>query len=380
MTGTNTRAVRFASLAGESLERVVELAKKICLIPSPTGEEEGVGRFVADQFTERGLRPEIDEVGNVIVRREGAGAAGTLMIAAHMDTVFPAGTPLHVARDGDKITGPGIGDNSLGVAALIALAELLDAAGIRTPGDLLLVADVGEEGLGNLRGMRAVVNRFEPELGAVIALEGHGLGRVLHQAVATRRIRITVTGPGGHGFSCFGRPSAVHAIAGIVHRIAGLDVPSEPRTTYNVGLIEGGLSVNSIAPSASASVDLRSTDPEALDALTGRVESIAHAASSDSLRVGIDNLGDRPGGLTPPDARIVRAATEAVESLGLEVTGDPGSTDANIPISRGIPAVCLGMTRCVTGAHRVDETIEIPPIVMGLRQLLEIVDRFPVAG
>src|SRR5690606_23041310 len=161
--------------------------------------------------------------------------ARAMMIAAHTDTVFPAGTPLSVTRHGDEMTGPGIGDNSLAVAAMIMLAELLDRAEISTPGDLLLVADVGEEGLGNLRGIQAMVGRVEAELGAVIAIEGQMLGRITHVAVGSQRIRATVSAPGGHSWSAFGKPSAIHVLGTIIHQIASLTVPTEPRTSFNVG-------------------------------------------------------------------------------------------------------------------------------------------------
>lgn len=378
MTTRDAQRDRFRILAREALEGVVELTRQVCLVPAPTGAEGERARFVADALAQRGLVPEIDAMDNVVARRRGRGDAPTLMLAAHTDTVFPAGTPIEVTRQGDqRMTGPGVGDNSLSVATLITLAELLEAAKIDTPGDVLFVADVGEEGLGNLRGIRAMVDRFESELGGVIALEGHGLGKITHQGVGSRRIRVTVTGPGGHSYGSFGQPSAIHTLGTIIHRIAQLDVPASPKTTYNVGLIEGGVSVNTIAPTAAALIDMRSVDPASLDALVERVERIVEAMRGELIDVSIELIGERPAGAIPADTPLVNAAEQVVASLGLEPKLDAGSTDANIPIARGIPAIRLGLTRG-RGAHQMDETIELPPIALGLRQLLHVIERFPV--
>lgn len=377
MSSIDAQLDRFEGLAQAALERVVALTRTVCLIPAPTGGEAERARFVADALAARGLEPGIDELGNVVARRKGRGDAPALMLAAHTDTVFPADTPLAVTREGEHMTGPGIGDNSLSVASLIVLAELLDEAGLDTPGDLLLAADVGEEGLGNLRGIRALVDRFEHELGAVIALEGHGLGKLTYEAVGSRRIRVNVTGPGGHSYGDFGRPSAAHVLGTIIHHLANLEVPAQPKTTYNVGLIEGGVSVNTIAPTASAVIDMRSVDPVALSELVERVETIIDAQQREPIRVSIDLLGERPAGSMPPETPIVRCAARIIESLGLTLKADPGSTDANIPIARGIPAVRIGLTRG-SGAHRTDERIELPPIALGMRQLLHLVEQFPV--
>lgn len=371
------KSEHFETLACAAQERVAELARTICLIPAPTGAEHERARFVADALRARGLEPETDEMGNVIARRRGRGMAPSLMFAAHTDTVFPAHTPLNVTCEGDRMTGPGIGDNSVSVAALIVLAELLDEADVSTPGDVLLVADVGEEGLGNLCGIRAMVDRFAGELGGVVAMEGHGLGRLTHRAVGSRRIRVTVTGPGGHSYGAFGKSSATHALATIIHRIASLHVPREPKTTYNVGLIEGGVSVNTIAPTASALIDMRSTSPAALDELARRIERIIHAPQGDELTLNVELLGERPAGELSPELPLIQTVSRIVESLGLTPKLHTGSTDANIPIARGIPAVCVGIT-CGSGAHTTDETIELPPITLGLRQLLHLVDLFPL--
>jgi acetylornithine deacetylase/succinyl-diaminopimelate desuccinylase-like protein len=273
--------------------------------------------------------------------------------------------------------GPAIGDNSLAVASLIELVTILDEAQIETPGDLLVVANVGEEGLGNLRGIRAVCDRFGDELGGVIAIEGHNVGRVTHGAVGSKRIRVTIEGPGGHSWGAFGQPSAIHELGLIVGDIARVAVPTEPKTTFNVGLIDGGVSVNTIAPRASAVIDMRSVDPGALANLASEVEAIIGRRQTDQISTSIEVLGERPAGWTPPSAGIVQTASAILRRLGIEPMLNASSTDANIPISRGIPAICIGLTRG-SGAHRVDEMIEVAPIEQGVVQLGLLVAAFPV--
>ena len=367
------------SLIEEHLPRIVDLTARICAIPAPTFHEAGRARFMAEQFRQRGLSVEVDELGNVVARRPGDGRAPALLLAAHLDTVFPPETPITVEQGEGWLQGPGIGDNSLGLAALLTLADLLQTVGTSTPGDLLLAANVGEEGLGNLRGIRALVERSGPELGAVIAVEGHNLGRVTHIAVGSLRLRLTVTGPGGHSWGAFGQPSAIHVLASIVAELTRLPVPKEPKTTYNVGLIEGGVSVNTIAPSASAVIDLRSIDPAELARLGQQLAGIVERHRIDGVEITEEVLGERPAGKTPVEAPLVQAAAQVLRELGLEPVLDASSTDANISISRGIPAVCIGLTRG-RGSHTLHERIEIEPIRLGLAQLVRLVQQFPVGA
>jgi len=369
------RLAQLRRLADSLLPRLADLTEQICLIPAPTYHEAERARWVARALEERGLAVEVDDLPNVYARRPGSGRGATLMLAAHTDTVFPPGTPITVERSDGVLTGPGIGDNSLGVAGLLVLVDLLEAAGITTPGDVLLVANVGEEGLGNLRGIKAAVDRFEPELGGVIAVEGHNLGRVTHIAVGSKRIRVTVTGPGGHSWGAFGEPSAIHELAGIVQEISMIPVPLQPKTTYNVGLIEGGVSVNTIAPHASAVIDMRSTDPDRLAWLAQEVTRIVERRRTDRVSTEIEVLGERPAGSVPPSSPLVRLTVEVLEQLGFQPELNASSTDANIPIARGIPAVCVGLSHGVR-AHRTDEQIEIAPAAVGLVQLALIAERF----
>ena len=349
---------------------VLELAASIAEVPAPTGEEAPRARFVAGLLRAEGAAGVAgvaeDAIGDVVAVLPGTLRSPTVLIAAHTDTVFPAGTPIRVAASEGRLAAPGIGDNSLGVAALVALPGMLRAMGATPAVSLVLAATVGEEGLGNLRGIRAVVDGRD-DIAAALALEGHNLGRVTHIAVGSRRLRVTLHGPGGHSWGDHGRPSAIHALGRLVAALDEIPLSDAPKTTLNVGVVEGGLSVNTIAPTASLLLDLRSTDASALAALSAAVERRC-AAVGGGVSVEVDVLGDRPAGVVPPGAPVVRRAAEALSALGMQAVCDASSTDANIPISRGIPAVCLGLT---TGgnAHRIDEFIDEGPVTTGLAQL-----------
>jgi tripeptide aminopeptidase len=358
---------RVRAAAASRLTSTVELATRICEIPAPTGHEHDRATFLAEHLHSRGYGPEIDDIGNVYVRR-GRGSAKTLMLLAHTDTVFPRETSVSVTRDGDALRAPGIGDNSLGVAAMIETLTILDELELVLDCDILAVANVAEEGLGNLRGARTAVSRHVNGLGAVIAVEGHNLGRVTHGAVGSVRLLVTVQGPGGHSWGAFGTPSAIHVLSGIVSGIAGIAVPASPKTTFNVGIIQGGVSINTIAPQASAMVDMRSTDAGSLRELVEDVTTIARQSACSGITVGVDLLGERPAGMCPVDSPLVQVAADTLRSLGFDPVFDASSTDANIPISLGIPAICVGITSG-GGGHTTREYIAIPPIVDGLSQL-----------
>lgn len=373
---TADRVARIRAAAGEHLDHAIALTAKIAAIPAPTGDEAARARVVASVFAESGLDPLVDRLDNVVALIPGRERDGpALLLAAHIDTVFARSTPLSINRRGERLHGPGIGDNSLGVGALLTVAHILRAARVVPAVDLLLTGNVGEEGLGNLVGMRAVMDAH-PRIGAAVAIEGHNLGRVTHIAVGSRRLRVSATGPGGHSWGDFGRPSAVHALARIVADLAALSLPRSPKTTLNVGMIDGGVSVNTIAPTASCLIDLRSVDAEALDRLADRAARII-GKNAAGVRVTCDVLGERPAGMLPLESPIVRLASATLDALGLRATFDASSTDANVPIARGIPAVCIGLT---TGGnvHRDDEYIDLPPFADGLAQVamlaLELAD------
>jgi tripeptide aminopeptidase len=352
------------------IEQIAALGQRICAVPAPTGQERERAEFVASLLQERGYAPEIDAIGNVYTRRGQIRELPTLLVLTHIDTVFPKETPLLIERDGDILRGPGIGDNSMSVAAAISAFEILDELGWESEKNLLAVANVGEEGLGNLRGTRTAVERYRTELGAVIALDGH-LGSIVNEGVGSKRWRITVTGPGGHSYAAFGLPSAIHGLARIISAIAEIKVPSQPRTTYNIGLIEGGTSINTIAPTASALLDMRSTEPQALDKLAEQVRNLIVERVGPGLQTEIEVLGERPAGKIERSAPLIQLASKTLRWLNIEPHYHSASTDINIPLSLNIPAVCVGLT---SGAHEHtnQEYLRVSPIGDGIAQLVRL--------
>ena len=351
---------------------VLELTALISAVPSPTGEETAKSLLVERLFATAGLATERDAIGDVVGvipgRQPSRAETSRLVVAAHIDTVFPIGTPLEVKRSADRLTGPGVGDNSVAVAAVIKLADLLRLAGEVPAVDVLVTGNVGEEGLGNLRGIREVL-ASRSDIGAVVALEGHNLGRVTHVAVGSRRFRIIVRGPGGHSWGDFGRPNAIHGLSKLIAELDSIPLPRSPKTTLNVGMISGGVSVNTIAPEASCLLDLRSIDESALRRLSDRVTRLVDRSNrGDAVAYAAEPIGERPAGVVAADSPIVQIAASTLAALGLEPSFDASSTDANVPIAAGIPAVCVGLT---TGGnvHRVDEFIDLEPVPNGITQL-----------
>jgi len=356
--------------AANHIEAVAELAQRICEIPAPTGNEQARAQLVASLLRKRGYTPEIDAINNVYTRRGKRGNGPVLLLLAHTDTVFPQATPISIERNADILRGPSIGDNSLSVAAMISTLDILDELGRETDADIVAVADVGEEGLGNLLGARTAVERYREKLGAVIAIDGK-LGKITHIAVGSKRWRITVRGPGGHSYGAFGTPSAIHGLGRIIAAIADLQVPREPKTTYNVGIIEGGTSVNTIASRATALLDLRSADVASLDRVADQVRAIVQQRAGPGLQTEIEVLGERPAGERSQSDPLVQLAAEALTWLGIEPKYEASSTDANVPISLNIPAVCIGITQ-VEQAHTLEEFVHVQPIGNGLAQLVRL--------
>ncbi len=363
-------AVRIASIA--VTPELIDLTTRIAAIAAPTNEEHARSQAVEGFFRSENLATECDHLGDVVATIPGrlSPQAGVrrVLVAAHLDTVFPADTALDIVQTSDRLQGPGVGDNSVAVATAIKLAELFRRAGETPAVDVLVTGNVGEEGLGNLRGIREVM-ASRPNVGAVIALEGHNLGRVTHVAVGSRRYRITAKGPGGHSWGDFGRPSAIHGLSRFVSELDGIPLPRSPKTTLNVGMISGGVSVNTISPTASCLLDLRSTDESALRRLSDRVVRMAEQSTrNDSLTFELEAIGERPAGVVAVDSPIVKIAAKALNILGVEPSFDASSTDANVPIAAGVPAVCIGLT---TGGnvHRIDEYIDTAPLATGVAQL-----------
>jgi acetylornithine deacetylase/succinyl-diaminopimelate desuccinylase-like protein len=349
------------------VDRVLDMACAIQQIPAPTFHEHKRAEFVRQQFSALGLHAvSMDEMGNVYARRPGLGQTRPILVSAHTDTVFPAETPLTLKRAADRIYGPGLGDNSLGVAGLFGLAWALENEAL--PGDVWLVANVCEEGLGDLRGMRAVMHKLGAHVKATIVLEGMALGQIYHGAIGVRRYRFTTRAEGGHSWLNFGRPSAIHALVQFGAQVAHLSVPSTPRTTYNIGTINGGTSVNTIAREAWFDLDLRSEDPAALRALAERVEKLAAEHQLPGVPLEMQIIGDRPSGVLSRQHPLVQIAAQVLQELNVAPRFDTGSTDANIPLSLGLPCICVGLSHG-GNAHRPDEYIETAPLATGLTAL-----------
>lgn len=362
---------------GERLEAILEQIVAIQQIPAPTFDEEKRARYVEGRFRAVGLVDvSRDALNNVYGRAPGSDPdRPSVVISAHLDTVFAAGTDLATRRDGSLYYGPGIGDNSTGVAGLLVVAGALAEYRLAHKADVYFVANVGEEGLGDLCGMRAVVDRFGGQATYVV-VEGGLYGQLTHQAVGVRRYRVEVTAPGGHSWGGFGAPSAIHVLGHLIVAIDELKVPEHPKTTYNVGIIEGGVSVNSIAGVARLWLDLRSESPDELTRLVEQVHDIVretnrrHAARRDAVQIKLEQVGNRPAGSTPRRSPIVTLAEAALAAVGCdEPNFIVSSTDANIPLSRGYQAVCLGLTHS-GNSHRPDEYIDITHLPAGLGQLL----------
>jgi tripeptide aminopeptidase len=310
---------------------------------------------VARRLAAAGLAAEQDAVGNVLARVGGAGAA--VVVAAHLDTVFPATTALEPVRDGDVLRGPGIGDNAIALAALLALGR--DLAGETPEVPILLVATVGEEGLGDLRGARALLDA--EETACLVALEGHGLDSLTVGGVASARLIARYTGPGGHSWSDRERPIAAHALIGAAAAALAVARPA----SANVGVLEGGIAINAIAPEARLELDLRSEDDAVVEAALQRALQALSTVPA-GIEADVRVVGRRPGGSLAPDHPLLRAARGARERAGLPAaTEETASTDANAALGRGIPGLALGISRG-GGTHREDEWIELPPAAQGI--------------
>lgn len=355
------------------IDRLLEIAVQIQQIPAPTFHEQQRAIFVRSRFEAEGLADvSIDETGNVYARLPGSSTARPLVVSAHLDTVFPAGTDLTGKRGSDRLYGPGIGDNSLGLAGLFGLLWALQEGAASLPGDLWLVANVGEEGLGDLCGMRAVIDRFAELPLAYIVLEGMAFGQIYTRGLGVERYHIECTTTGGHSWVDYGRPSAIHELAALVARLTALPLPEQPRTTLNVGIITGGTSINTIAAQAAFELDLRSEHPAALKTLVSQVEALAAQASRKDVRMRLKAIGHRPAGEISAAHPLVRLAKRCLVKQGIQPRLNIGSTDANIPFSRGLPAVCIGLTTGA-GAHTASEYIHTQPAAKGLEQLVQLV-------
>lgn len=356
-------------------KRVLDLAVQIQQIPAPTFSEDQRAQFVKGMFEKEDLQEiRVDEVNNVYALLPGEGSGRPLIVSAHLDTVFPIETELSIEYKKDRIIGPGIGDNSLGVATLLGLVWSLREIGVTLLGDLWLVANVCEEGLGNLQGMRAVVDHFDADVQAYLIIEGLSLGYIQHRALGVHRLRITSKTMGGHSWSDFGSPSALHEISKLVTKLTALPLSKDPRTTMNVGKMAGGTSINAIASEAWLELDLRSESPQELTDLVQSVEQLIEAASKPKVRMEAEVIGNRPAGELPESHPLVDLAKDCLTELGIDPKVMIGSTDANLALNRGIPALVLGVTNG-GGAHTTAEFVYIEPVKQGIQQLTQFVSR-----
>lgn len=347
----------------------------ICEIPAPDFHEQARAAEFKKRLIALGYpNTRIDTAGNVIAERAGTGNGPTVMIAGHLDTVFPEGTDVKVKRDGNKFAAPGIGDDCRGLAVILAIAKALNDGQVKTNGNVILVGNVGEEGEGNLRGVRELLTSgYKGKIDYFISVDGLGL-HVVDRAVGSKRYDVKFTGPGGHSYGAFGMPSAIHAMGRAIALISDVQVPANPKTTYTVGVVKGGTSVNSIAGDASMSLDMRSESLENLDSAEVRIKRAIEAGvaaenkrwpnSPAKITVKFDTIGIRPIGakIQTDDSPIVRTALNAAVALGAEKapTG-ASSTDSNLPMSLGIPAITIGGGGKGSGAHSLTETFEETP-------------------
>lgn len=356
-------------------KKVLDLAIQIQQISAPTFAEGPRGEFVRDLFIQEKLEDvSMDSLGNVYARLAGKQKkARALIVSAHLDTVFPAGTKLQIKEEAGKIFGPGIGDNSIGVAALFGILWAIRERKIELKHDVWFAANVGEEGLGDLRGMRGVVERFGKDEIGYLVLEGLALGHVYHRAIGVRRYRIAAKTRGGHSWSDYGQPSAVHELAALITQLTQIRLPREPRTTMNVGTILGGTGVNVLAAEAKCELDLRSEDPAVLAKIVSQVEDIILHWNHEGVKIQAEIIGERPAGQIVADHPMVKLAVECLQAQGMDASLTTGSTDANIPLSKSIPAVVMGVTTG-GGAHTLIEYIDTEPIEKGMESLVRFVE------
>ncbi len=341
---------------------------RICQIPAPPFSEHERASYFQRRFTELGLTDVgIDQEGNCLGLRKGRSESPLLVISAHLDTVFPEGTDVTVSRSGHKLLAPGVADDCCGLVALTAIAGALQEGNVQTEGSILFVATVGEEGEGNLRGVRHLMmtSSWANRIDAFISFDGAEIDRITNQALGSRRYRVTFRGGGGHSWGDFGVANPVHAAGRAITKLASYPVPQKPRTTFNVGRVEGGSSVNSIPPDAMMEVDLRSESAEELlklDAFFRRAvreatedENAARRAGERPLELTVQLIGERPSGETPAKAAIVQLALEATEAVGARARLNQASTDSNLPISLGIPAITIGAGGMSGNSHTLEE-------------------------
>ena len=370
-----------AALAAARADEARTLAEQveICEVEAPPFKEAARAEVYARKFRELGLQNvRIDKAGNVLGERPGTTPRPHFVLAAHLDTVFPEGTNVKTTQEGTVIRGPGIGDDCRGLAVVLAVVRALKAGNVQTPGTITFVGNVGEEGLGDLRGVKHLFNEgLKGRVDRFVSIDGTGLG-ITHISVGSLRYRVTFKGPGGHSYGAFGMVNPIHALGRAMAGIADFQVPDEPKTTFNVGRIGGGTSVNSIPFEAWMEVDMRSADPASLQSLDAKFHKAVDDAvaaenarwNSRALTVDKALVGNRPAGRAAATTPIVQAAVSVTRALGFPATLDEGSTDANYPQSLGIPAITIDGGGRGRGAHALDESFDTTDSWMGTQRAL----------
>jgi tripeptide aminopeptidase len=394
-----TMATLYARAAGDSIEKladdpscaralawidtsavwVTDQQIHLTEIPAPEFKEAPRAEYLKKIFEAAGLKVQLDKLGNVIAERPGSDANSVILLAAHLDTVFPAGTDVRVKRHSNRLTAPGVADNGAGLAALAGVARALSESRIQTTKTIVLAGDVGEEGEGNLRGIRALVETYGSRLAAVIAVDGASTEHITTQGVASHRFEIAITGPGGHSWSDFGAPNPITALSRGIVKFSAQPVPDDPRSSYNFGMIEGGTSINSIPSRAAVKVDLRSEDEAEVNKMEralrdamqsgAREEMSAAHDGQNTLRLIVRSLGSRPAGKLPDNAPLLETLRNVDRFLGNRSRLERSSTDANIPLALNIPAVSLGGGGKGGGSHTTAEWYDATGRELGLKRL-----------
>lgn len=365
----NDPAVRAALDAAKRNEpQAIEQEVHVCEIPAPPFHEDERGKELKRLFEGLGLKDvRTDRAGNVIGTRPGKATHPNLVFSAHLDTVFPEGTNVNVTRVGTVLKGPGIGDDCRGLAVMLSVIRALNEAHVETPGAITFVADVGEEGLGDLRGMKSLFyDSLKGQIDKFVSVDGTGLG-IAHIGVGSNRYKVTFKGPGGHSFGAFGMANPIQAMGRAIAKIDAFEVPAQPKTTFNVGRVGGGTSVNAIPFEAWMEVDMRSSDSASLKAVDTKFNAAVKEAVDEENRrwnnrgpvsAAAELVGVRPAGQTPKDSPIVQTAMGVSRALQIEEVLREGSTDSNVPMNLGIPAITISGGGSGTGAHSLNETFD----------------------
>ncbi|MFN8570746.1 MAG: M20/M25/M40 family metallo-hydrolase [Gemmatimonadaceae bacterium] len=364
-------------------QRMLNQQVALAEVPAPTGGEATRARLVAERLREIGQSAEIDAAGNVIARLAGRVDDAPVIVCAHLDTVFSSDTTHAVRKRGGVLLGPGISDNARGLAAMLGIAEMLATRTHRSRRPVFLCATTGEEGDGDLRGARFLFDHAARAAHAAIALDGAGDDRIVSHALGCARLRISIQGPGGHSWAAFGAPNPIHAIGALIARISALPLPTSPRATLSVGRVGGGTAINAIPRDGWIDIDIRSTSGEVLRRLVADVEHHAHEAvlvenlarlaGTEPLQLTISPTGERPAGAMPENAPLVRIASEVTRAIGRHPQLAVASTDANVPMSLGIPAIAIGAGGKAGQTHTPDEWFDPSDGHLGIARALTII-------